>query len=268
MSAPRFSCQLGVAAVGLVGPGLPDWARGRAILAGATDYARTPTALPMPAMFSASERRRAGRVLRLSAGAAWEAAGDDAGNLATVFTSSGSDGDNCHELCLSLATAERAVSPTRFMNSVHNAASGYFSLATHSMRPTTALCAHDASFTAGLLEAAIQVSATGEPVLLVAYDADYPSPLREVRPIPDAFAVALRLTPPGAAPALATLSLSLAEAPPTRIGRSALETLRTEIPAARALPLLELLARAEEGSCSLEYLDPLHLQAHVQPGAR
>ncbi|MET0291647.1 MAG: beta-ketoacyl synthase chain length factor [Steroidobacteraceae bacterium] len=258
-----FRCEVGVAAVGLVGPGLPDWARGRAALAEIEPYVTARTVLPMPSVLSASDRRRAGRVLRVAVGAASEAAGVDAAHLATVFTSSAADGDNCHELCLALATNERAVSPTRFMNSVHNAAAGYFSLATHSMRPTTSLCAHDASFSAGLLEAAIQVRSTGDPVLLVAYDADYPAPLRDVRPIPDTFAVALRLTQPEAAGVFATLTLRLVDEPATRLDDAALEALRHSIPAARALPLLALLARESTGDCVLDYLEPSQLGVSV-----
>ena len=37
-----------------------------------------------------------------------------------------------HEICETLATAERQVSPTRFHNSVHNAPAGYWSIATQS----------------------------------------------------------------------------------------------------------------------------------------
>jgi len=44
-----------------------------------------------------------------------------------------------------------------------------------------------------------------------------------------------------------------------------LERLRREIPAARALPLLELFARGEHGCVALEYLDGLALRVEVAP---
>ena len=44
-------------------------------------------------------------------------------------------------------------------------------------------------------------------MLLIAYDASYPEPLRSVRPIPDAFAVALVLAPEARAGALARLTV-------------------------------------------------------------
>ena len=114
-------------------------------------------------------------------------AGVDPAELASVFSSSGGDGHNCHEICQALALAGRELSPTRFSNSVHNAAAGYWSIATGAKRESNVLCAFDASFCAGLLEALAHVVVEEQPVLLVAYDTDYPEPLHAKRPIPDAF---------------------------------------------------------------------------------
>ena len=94
-----------------------------------------------------------------------------------VFSFSGGDGDNCHEICAALASSERLISPTRFHNSVHNAAAGYWSIAYGCTRASTSLCADDASFGAGLLEALAQLACGAPAVLLVAYDVDYPPPL-------------------------------------------------------------------------------------------
>ena len=99
-----------------------------------------------------------------------------------MFTSSSGDGDNVHAICESARHAERQVSPTRFHNSVHNAAAGYWSIATQCRAASTSLCCHDASFAAGLLEAASQVAVDGKPVALIAYDHPYPAPLRRRAP--------------------------------------------------------------------------------------
>ena len=53
--------------------------------------------------------------------------------------------------------ASGSISPTRFHNSVHNAAAGYWGIATGATAAANALCAYDASFGAGLLEALTQV---------------------------------------------------------------------------------------------------------------
>jgi hypothetical protein len=46
---------------------------------------------------------------------------------------------------------------------------------------------------------------------------------------------------------------------------AALEQLRTDIPAMRALPMLDRLARRQGGNVSLEYLAPLQLLVEVAP---
>jgi hypothetical protein len=97
--------------------------------------------------------------------------------LASVFASSGGDGQILHELLEALASAERQVSPTRFHNSVHNAPAGYWSIALRSHAPSTSLCCYDWSFAAGLLEAGAQCVTDGVSVLLVSYELPYPEPL-------------------------------------------------------------------------------------------
>ncbi|MBA3588703.1 beta-ketoacyl synthase chain length factor, partial [Methylibium sp.] len=182
-------------------------------------------------------------------------AGVDPHELATVFTSSSGDAANCHALCEALAAAERIVSPTRFTNSVHNAAAGYWHIATASRAPSTSLCGHDASFAAGLLEAAVQCVAWQRPVLLVAGDVPYPEPLQRVRPLPDAFALALLLAPPSGAPASAQLSLRFGSDPQGHAqGDERFDALRLGVPAARGLPLLQALARRESATLRLDDL--------------
>jgi len=153
--------------------------------------------------------------------------------------------------------------PTRFHNSVHNAPAGYWGIATGATAAANSLCAHDASFAAGLLEALCQVAVEHTAVLLIAYDASYPEPMRSVRPIPDAFGVALLLAPDASTRSLARLGLTLSEAPADRMADPALERLRTSIPAARSLPLLAQLARAAEGSVLIDYLDGARVALQV-----
>ena len=128
-----------------------------------------------------------------------------------MFSSSGGDGHNCHELCQALSLEGREISPTRFANSVHNAAAGYWSIGTGAMAESNVLCAFDASFSAGLLEAMTQVAVDQVPVLLVAYDSEYPQPLHAKRPIPDAFGVAMVLTPQRRGSTVARLDAALSD---------------------------------------------------------
>ena len=252
--------------IGLLGPGLPDWPTAVLVLSGTQPWVHAPTVLPAPQALPAAERRRTGAVVKLALAAGLEAvahAGADAATLPAVFTSSGGDGQNCDQICRTLASSERQLSPTRFHNSVHNAAAGYWGIATGATAACNALCAYDGSFGAGLLEALTQVVMERSAVLLVAYDARYPEPLYGARPIPDGFGIALVLTSaPGARP-LARLEAHLSEAPADMLADAALEQLRGAIPAARSLPLLARLARRVPGRVMIDYLDPWRIALEV-----
>jgi hypothetical protein len=150
-----------------------------------------------------------------------------------VFASSDGDGDIVHRLCSALAAPGAEVSPTDFHNSVHNAAAGYWSIGAHSSAPSTALCAYDGSFAAGLLEAACQASAEARPVLLIAVDLPYPPPLAAHRPVRHGFAAALALASGSG------LEISVENGPPSP--QPLMEFQGNA--AAASLPLLAALAR-------------------------
>ena len=254
--------------IGFIAPGLPDWPAARAVLRGELAYQAAPSVLPAPAILPPAERRRASRVVRLTLAIGLEAAAHaraDVAMLATVFSASGADGHNCHALCEQLATDDRQISPTRFHNSVHNAAAGYWGIATHAMAPCQVICGFDASFGAGLLDALGQVVVDHQPTLLIAYDSEYPEPLHAKRDTPDCGGVALLLTPEKTERSLARIAVAAATDPADSLADAALETLRMQIPALRSLPLLQLLARGETGEVCLDYLPPMQLRVACQP---
>jgi hypothetical protein len=257
-----------VEGVGLVGPGLAGWSASRAILARRGAYTASPTAIPMPEALPATERRRSGKTVRLALAAGLEAArmaGCDASTLAAIFASSGGENENCHAICEALAGDDRLISPTRFHNSVHNAAAGYWGIATAAMAPSDAIAAFDASFTAGLLEALVRLASdSAQPTLLIAYDTPYPEPLHTARPIADSFAVALVLTAGGARPG-PRIEARVEDRAPETMDDASLEAVRRGIPAARSLPLLQALALGTPGEVALEYLDGGSLCVRVQP---
>ncbi len=198
-----------------------------------------------------TERRRAGPLIRTAvevAERACIAAGLDPAELATVFASSMSEASNFHAICESLSAADPFVSPTRFTNSVHNAASGYWHIAAKCRAAGTSLAAGETTFVAGLVEAAAQCVDSGRPVLLVACDTHLPEPLHSKRPRPGAFAVAFVLCPAGGG---RNMTIRLADDEPSSFCEDAgLEALRSTVPAARALPLL--FALATPGSVTID----------------
>jgi len=257
-----------VAGIGVLGPGLHNWPQASAILSGKQPYAAEPTVLPMPANLPPAERRRTGRVVKLALGVALEAtahADADPKQTPSVFSSSGGDGHICHEICLALAAPTREVSPTRFSNSVHNVAAGYWSIATGSMTESNVLCAFDASFVAGLLDAMTQIAVDRQSVLFVAYDTEYPPPLHAKRPIPDALGIAMVLTPERTATSIARIEVTLTDESAGRMSDPGLEGLRSAFPAARALPLMRLLACGAAGRVVLDYLDVSRAAVQVEP---
>lgn len=254
--------------IGLLGPGLDGWTSSIALLEGRSPYISQPTVLPTPDGLPPAERRRLGRVVKLALGVGLQAtckAGVEPATLPAVFASSGGDGPNCHEICQALSLDERLVSPTRFHNSVHNAAAGYWSIATGSQAASNAVCAFDASFAAGLLEAVTQVVVDQTRVLLVAYDAQYPPPLLAKRPIPEAFGVAFVLAPQPGNASLGRMTLSFSDSPADRMRDAGLESLRASIPAARSLPLLYQLAARKPAVVNIEYLDGRCIAVEVDP---
>lgn len=256
--------------IGLAGPGLAGWPASRDVLAGVAPYRPAPTSLPPSELLPPAERRRAGVPVRLALAAGSEAlaaAGRDAAATATVFSSSSGDCDNVHVMLEALAAPGREVSPTRFHNSVHNAAAGYWSIASQCRAPSTSLACHDGSFAAGLLEAACQAAVDGNAVALIAYDHPYPDPLNAVRPIRAAFGVALVLAPARTERSLASLDVDyVAEARrPTPAADPELELLRASVPAARSLPVLAALARGAAAAVALEYIAGAHVNAGIAP---
>lgn len=242
-----------IKAVGIAAPGLVGWSAAAPVLAGQSPYvaaAETPYA---PALLPPNERRRATASVKLAFRAAEDAvtaAGADARQLASVFSSSDADMGVLHRICAALAQTPRIISPTDFHNSVHNAASGYWSIGVGSMAPTTTVSAYDASFVAGLIEAVALARDRAADVLLVVYDAIAPQPLAAKRPLAVTAGIALIISP-GSAGAAGRLTLELDGAAETSCANPALESLRAGNPALRALPLLELIAAGRAGTVTV-----------------
>jgi hypothetical protein len=206
------------------------------VLSGEQDFLAQPVPRPAVPLLPPAERRRCALTVAWALAAAQEAAaqsGLPGERFQVVFASSDGDGDILHRICSALATPAAEVSPTDFHNSVHNAAPGYWSIGAHSSAPSTAICAYDGSFAAGLLEAACQVQVDARPVLLVAVDLPFPPPLAAHRPVKHGFAAAIALEPGSG------LEVQLDDGAPSASPLPAFDGNA----AAACLPLLRALAR-------------------------
>lgn len=256
--------------VGLVGPGFSNWQNGRDILSGLQPYKPSKTIIPAPDLLPAAERRRASDIVKITLATSLEAiasAGLQTESLPSVFSFSNGDGVNCHTICEMLASEDRQISPTRFHNSVHNAAAGYWSIATETMATSSVLCAYDASFGAGLLDAITQVTVDDTRCILMVSDTPYPEPMFTKRPIPDNCGIALILAPEKSAKSVAQIKLSITRDEADKFNDSAMELLRLAIPTARGLPLLQAIAQMNSEQTKhrvvLDYLDETRLAIEV-----
>lgn len=246
--------------VGLIAPGLNGWEASQPVLRGEIDYAEGPMPKLVAAQLPAAERRRATTVTRLALEVATQAIPDqfDAADIATVFASSGGEVEVIDRIFTELATPERQISPTLFHNSVHNAASGYWSIATGSRKPSMSLSAFDDTFGLGLLEAALQASLEDLPVLLVCYDFPPLAPIWRHRPLTTPFGVALLMSSKPVLKPSAVLGIDYirtVDGAATRAESPALESMRLGNPAARSLPLLMSLAGRQSTDIVLELGD-------------
>lgn len=245
-------------AAGVLAPGLTSLAQLRAICRGDEAWTEAPLQLPGPALLPSNERRRASQVTRLALACiaqALEASPFAAGTLRSVFATDEGTGDICQQMLESAATT-RQISPLLFPNSVHNAPSGYFSIAWRNREPATVVSLGMQSFASGLLCAVTEAHASGQGVLLASYDPVMTSPLDELLPISQATASAWIIScgdAAGQAPVLGSFTLTLA--PP---GDQQASAMPSWLPgqwhgnsSARGMQALGLLEQESGGVCRL-----------------
>lgn len=255
-------------------PGLPGWDIARAAFRGEGSVVEPPAQRPAPAILAPAERRRAPDTVALAlevAAAAVNQAGQDAATLPSIFTSAHGDLAVNDYMCRTLAEQPTLISPTKFHNSVHNAAAGYWTIATGCRQASTALTAFDASFAAGLFEAAAQCAADARPVLLVAFDVDAVGPLATVTRSSGLLACAVVLAPK---PSLRTFAAFDWQLAPAAVSAASLRSAAARALAgnamADALPFFEALATGDAAALELPLSPSLSLRLAriaTEPGA-
>ena len=231
-----------VEGIGYWSRGLPNWEAARAYALGADALADAP-ARPSPQLLAPNERRRAPETVAVAlevALAACHAAGRDPTQLSSVFASSHGDIQITDYMCATLASEPRTISPTRFHNSVHNAAAGYWTIGAGAMRPATAISALQAGFAQGLIEALTQIATGEDAVLLVGYDGGASGPLTTVVSSRGLLGAALVLS--RARPGVPRLRAWLEDAGPDAAASGRLAQHSADNASAPMLPLFEALA--------------------------
>ena len=258
--------------IALWAPSLPGWDAARLAFRSESPAAGAPVVpvalakRPAPQMLPPAERRRAPDTVAVAleaAAAAVAASGHDARQLPSIFTSAHGDLGVNDYMCAMLATTPSLLSPTKFHNSVHNAAAGYWTMGCGCHEASTALTAFEHSFANGLLAAAVQCAADSRAVLLVGYDVAAVGALASVTRSDGLLGVALVLSPERGAKSVARLDWSLQDGPRPAVRlQSAAATALSGNAMADALPLFEALARAADQttiSLPLSAFQSLHL---------
>lgn len=233
--------------IGFWGAGLPDW-DSACVWMRKGERPLEPPARPSPQLLAANERRRAPGTVAVAleaALAACEAADRAPASLPAVFTSTHGELTITDYMCATLADDPCAISPTKFHNSVHNAAAGYWTIGAGAHVAATAISAGRHSFAQGLLEAMVQLHSGEEAVLLVAYDGNASGPAAEVSPSTGLLGAAFVLSRTACA-GLPGLQLRLHDkappSPPQDTQQGPLLQLYGDNAMHPALPLLEALA--------------------------
>lgn len=217
MTALRFHLH----AAAVLAPGLSSLADLRAVSAGERNLEPGPLQVPSPAMLPAQERRRSSAAVRLVLACIDQVLRDwplPADALPSVFATDEGTGEVCQQMLDALATT-RQVSPLTFSNSVLNAPSGYFSIAWRNRQPANVVSLGLDSFASGLLCAVTDAQASGQPVLLLAYDPPMTAPLDELLPVRDGMASAWIISAgvlSDAPPPVASFTLEIAKPDSTR----------------------------------------------------
>jgi len=237
--------------IGFWGNGLPDWDSACAWMRNG-ERPENPPARPSPQLLAANERRRAPGTVAVAleaALAACHAADREPATLPSVFTSTHGELTITDYMCATLAQDPCAISPTKFHNSVHNAAAGYWTIGAGAHVAATAISAGPYSFAQGLLEAMVQLHAGEEAVLLVAYDGIASGPVAEASPSEGLIGAAFVLSRSACA-GLPGLQVKLVPQPPQeqpqRASDGPLAQLFKHNAMQPALPLLEALAMDQE----------------------
>ncbi len=177
---------------------LPGWDDAQRILRGEIPAPDDTPARPTPTLLPPNERRRAPDTVAVSMEVASKActhAARDPTALPSVFASTNGDLAITDYMCDALLQAPASISPTKFHNSVHNAAAGYWAIATGCMASYTALSAGHHTFGNGLLEALLQTQSDHTDVLYVAYDTEAHGPLATISTSAGRLGCALVLSP-------------------------------------------------------------------------
>jgi len=277
----KINCQL--LGVGVWGPGFSNWSEFTDLIdhAAEKNISELMVSSPKPEVIPANERRRSPLPVRAAVEVSWQAlqqSGLNSSDVACVFGSGLGDTDITDYMCRVLITDEKQLSPTKFHNSVHNAAAGYWTISTGCMKSANSIAAYHDTVGTCLLEAMIQANQYQEAVLVSLFDTAVQETYKQIFPCDYSFAAALLVVPESYSynkgkshhKILANISMSM-EAGKTENGKFELPELFNSLyqqnPVAKVLPLLTALAKHKNAELQFSLGKKSKLAISFQPEA-
>jgi hypothetical protein len=251
---------------------MPGWDAARGILRGEIAAPATAQARPAPALLPPAERRRAPDTVAVAlevAVRACEMAARDPKSMPSVFASTHGDLAISDYMSSTLAKTPLLTSPTKFHNSVHNAAAGYWTIGTGCLKPYTSLSGYYFTFAEGLLEAVSQSLSEEGPVLYVAFDIEAKGPVATMQPSVGVLAGALVISPVASDRSVASFTFDVKQDPVARLSQARAQNaaLVEGNALANALPLFEALADGEKRDIVQALAPQLCMRLQLVPSA-
>jgi len=194
-----FSCK--IAAFGAWGKGFENWSDLVGLLKN-KQFVPEDSVLnskgPKPEVIPANERRRSPLPVKLAVETSWQAtqmANIDPKELTCVFVSGFGDTQLTDYMCKVLATDSKELSPTKFHNSVHNAAAGYWTISTGCEKAANSVAGFQDSVSLTLMEAMIQCQQEAKPILMTFFDAPVSVVLTDIMGAGSAFSFSMIILP-------------------------------------------------------------------------
>ncbi len=263
MSSGQMRCS--VKAVGAWGQNYTSWVELTELLSKGSTAENTSTS-PKPEIIPANERRRAPLPVKLAVESSWQAtqtAGIDPKELACVFVSGLGDTQLTDYMCKTLASENMQLSPTKFHNSVHNAAAGYWTISTGCMKAANSVAGFNESVSLALFEAFCQCIEENAPVLIAFYDSPVSEILKPLLKNDQSFSAAIIIEPSTSDDDNNILEMSVTSVssdwPKLQLEANLHESYEKN-PSARILSVLKLLADNSKDSISL----PLSAETSIQ----
>ena len=241
--------------VGVWGRGFENWNTLQTKLLGEQTHVddELTMATPKPVMIPANERRRAPLLVKMAvevSDQALQQSGLKSEDVACVFGSGLGDTEITDYMCRVLASDVKQLSPTKFHNSVHNAAAGYWTISSECMKVANSVAAYHETAGLAFLEAITHCSLNDEPVLITLFDDRAHAAYRSIFDADEAFACSFLICPDdfSTAEPLVRLSARLIDGEPLSkpVLNGDFTSLYERNPAAKALSVLSVLARWQE----------------------